>query len=467
MLFRLPRRSDVAGRCGVVSAVGAQLQQRTKFFDHQLREHPAMAQACCQALSLQVGISRPVLSHEGQVTSSESSSRDAIASRLLRSQFRGNGLHLRTSSADVRSSAPGSCSVTTRVSYISPGWSSPSGAGGAKSSGVKNYERIGECLVYAAFPNNKKPKGIIQFLGGAFIGASPDITYRYFIELLRKENYIVVAVPYNVTFDHTQAARQIHKKFNTTLNFLRRDGVPFNRLPPAEVSTLPIFSVGHSNGALMQVLMGSLCYEGQLPKANAVIAFNNKPASDAVPFFEQMGPAFQQASPMFNSSPFTTLGATFAARALEVARNSSIPLPPGVGQDDLQSVQNFIEQIPGVFNEVTGGVSEFTPTPAENRRTISTKYQIPNNLLIKFTDDTIDETDRVEESIRNRSMSCGGVFKKLVLKGTHATPLAQDIRWEVGVYSPVDAVAQVVKDRSLVDLRSLVRSVVDFFDSLS
>jgi len=38
------------------------------------------------------------------------------------------------------------------------------------------YQRVGECLVY---PSKGKPKGLIHFLGGAFIGAAPDVTYRY------------------------------------------------------------------------------------------------------------------------------------------------------------------------------------------------------------------------------------------------------------------------------------------------
>lgn len=38
------------------------------------------------------------------------------------------------------------------------------------------YQRVGDCLVY---PSKGKPKGLIHFLGGAFIGAAPDVTYRY------------------------------------------------------------------------------------------------------------------------------------------------------------------------------------------------------------------------------------------------------------------------------------------------
>lgn len=39
------------------------------------------------------------------------------------------------------------------------------------------YERIGDCLVYPSLKSGKT-KGIIHFLGGAFIGAAPEAIYR-------------------------------------------------------------------------------------------------------------------------------------------------------------------------------------------------------------------------------------------------------------------------------------------------
>lgn len=43
---------------------------------------------------------------------------------------------------------------------------------------IKMYERLGSCLVVAP-PNGKKPRAIIKFLGGAFVGAVPEVTYRF------------------------------------------------------------------------------------------------------------------------------------------------------------------------------------------------------------------------------------------------------------------------------------------------
>jgi acetyl esterase/lipase len=105
------------------------------------------------------------------------------------------------------------------------------------------YQRVGECLVY---PSKGKPKGLIHFLGGAFIGAAPDVTYSFFIELLAKEGFLIVATPYNVTFDHTVSAQVIQNRFNRCLDILCTSSrfLPAE-LSPDDVAALPIFSVGH------------------------------------------------------------------------------------------------------------------------------------------------------------------------------------------------------------------------------
>ena len=42
----------------------------------------------------------------------------------------------------------------------------------------KIYKRVDSCLIIPP-SGNKKPRAIIKFLGGAFIGAVPEVTYRY------------------------------------------------------------------------------------------------------------------------------------------------------------------------------------------------------------------------------------------------------------------------------------------------
>ncbi|XP_024526090.1 uncharacterized protein LOC9655377 isoform X2 [Selaginella moellendorffii] len=311
------------------------------------------------------------------------------------------------------------------------------------------YENVGDCLLYTApdaMARKKKPKALVQFLGGAFIGAAPELTYSYFIELLAKQGFLIMAAPYNVTFDHELCARRIHGNWSSSLNLLAQSGCEVFGLSPSDVAELPVISVGHSNGALMQVLIGSYCIDEKLPKASAIISFNNKPAVQAVPFFDQLGPTLSsvaQGSPVMAFAEFLT------------------------ERESLEPVKRFIQQIPSVFGQVADGVSEFKPTPEQNRSLISSSYAVSHTLLVKFSVDTIDETDSLEALLRPQVNKIGGTLRKMALTGTHATPLLPDLKLEAGkIYTPVDAVSQAVRKAALADVENLARKIGDWFEEL-
>ncbi|BAY14620.1 hypothetical protein NIES21_03770 [Anabaenopsis circularis NIES-21] len=48
-----------------------------------------------------------------------------------------------------------------------------------------------------------QPKGVIQFIGGAFFGTfGPMFFYRHLLECLFKQGYTIILLPFNFTFDH-------------------------------------------------------------------------------------------------------------------------------------------------------------------------------------------------------------------------------------------------------------------------
>lgn len=65
------------------------------------------------------------------------------------------------------------------------------------------------------------------------------------IELLAKEGFLIISVPYNVTFDHEQATKQVYERFNACLDNILAFGYPDANLTPADLVNLPLFSVGH------------------------------------------------------------------------------------------------------------------------------------------------------------------------------------------------------------------------------
>jgi hypothetical protein len=95
----------------------------------------------------------------------------------------------------------------------------------------------------------------------------------------------------------------------------------------------------------------------------------------------------------------------------------------------------FIEplQIDTTFN------LEFTPSPEETNELIFQDYAIRRNLLIRFQDDTIDQSLVLNPLLKKR-------FNDLIALRTfprnHLTPLSQDVSWQTGeVFTPLDAMA--------------------------
>lgn len=349
--------------------------------------------------------------------------------------------------------------VVTRNGYVGRG-SSSSFSGSTVNN--KIYQRLGPCLIIPPL-NGKKPRAIIKFLGGAFIGAVPEVTYSYLKELLAKEGFLVISVPYNVTFDHANAANQVYERFNSCLDYVLSTGLPDANLTPDDLVNLPIYSVGHSNGALLQVLTGSYFCD-KIPKANVIISFNNRPATEAVPYFEQLGPLVNQMMPIVEASPVYSMARNASGDAWKLLLNTAEALIPGSDKESLVSLNNFVDQLPSVFGQVTEGISEFKPTPSENLDCFKKSYNVQHTLLVKFSFDTIDQTDLLEETLKPRVESIGGTVEKVQLNGNHITPCIQEPKWQVGyIYTPADAIAQGLKTVSLNEIRILSKTISDWF----
>jgi hypothetical protein len=51
-----------------------------------------------------------------------------------------------------------------------------------------------------------EPKGVIQFIGGAFFGTFPTVFYHYFLRTLFDEGYTIIALPFRFSFRHWDIA---------------------------------------------------------------------------------------------------------------------------------------------------------------------------------------------------------------------------------------------------------------------
>ncbi|KAF5726603.1 hypothetical protein HS088_TW22G00283 [Tripterygium wilfordii] len=205
-------------------------------------------------------------------------------------------------------------------------------------------------------PKSSIPNSVVHFIGGVFVGAAPQLTYRLFLERLAQKGILVIATPYASGFDHFFIADEVQFKFDRCHRFLGET-----------VRDLPTFGIGHSLGSVIHLLMASR-YAVQR-NGNILMSFNNKEASLAIPLF------------------------------------SPVVVPMA------QSLGPLLSQI------------AMSPTI---RLGIKSYYGISRNLLIKFRDDTIDETSVLAQVLSSESAISSLLDMSIrLLPGDHGLPLQQ------------------------------------------
>lgn len=108
---------------------------------------------------------------------------------------------------------------------------------------------------------------------------------------------------------------------------------------------------------------------------------------------------------------------------------------------------------------------EFTPSPLETINLVRDRYRVRRNLLIQFTNDTIDQSTALNQLLQQR-------FPDMVtiqtLPGSHTTPLGQDVKWQTGTsFTPFDAMGQWFKQEIYRDLNQLKRTIVLWLNPFS
>jgi hypothetical protein len=108
---------------------------------------------------------------------------------------------------------------------------------------------------------------------------------------------------------------------------------------------------------------------------------------------------------------------------------------------------------------------EFTPTPLETNQLVQERYHIRRNLLVKFSNDNLDQSAILTKILQNR-------FPEMVttqtLSGNHTTPLGQEIKWQPGnSFTPLDALGQWFKQEVYRDLNQLRKVILLWLNPLA
>lgn len=279
-------------------------------------------------------------------------------------------------------------------------------AGG--SSGDRGWREVEGAWVLAP-PNGVPPRAVVHFIGGAFVGASPQLTYRLFLEALcARGSLLIIATPFGIGFDHLRIADEAQFRFDRCVRTLSD-----------EVQGLQVFGVGHSMGALMHMIIGSR-YALPDREANVMISFNNKPATDAVPLFAPIvAPGLQGLSPIISGLAGSPLRAPLRSAEAQL-RYLSPPV--------LKELLPVLDQIEPVLLEVANGAAEFIPAPEDTKRLMRQYYAVKRNLLVRFRDDTIDETPQLAATLTESSaISVTLDLAVRSLAGDHVRPLGQEL----------------------------------------
>nr|KJB33237.1 hypothetical protein B456_006G003600 [Gossypium raimondii] len=219
-------------------------------------------------------------------------------------------------------------------------------------------------------PKGLKPKSVVHFVGGIFVGAAPQLTYRLFLERLSEKGVLVIATPYASGFDYFFIADEVQSKFDRCLRFLQEIG-----------RDLPTFGIGHSLGSVIHLLIGS---RYAIPRSgNVLMAFNNQ-----------------------------------AEMTLKQIESLSPPI--------MKQILPLVEQLPPLYMDLAKGREDFSPKPEEAQRLIKSYYGISRNLLIKFKDDSIDETPKLAKVLSSESAISSMLDMSIrSLPGDHGLPLQQ------------------------------------------
>lgn len=101
---------------------------------------------------------------------------------------------------------------------------------------------------------------------------------------------------------------------------------------------------------------------------------------------------------------------------------------------------------------------EFTPSPVETNNLVRERYGVRRNLLIKFSNDTLDQSAALTQLLQQRFPN---MVTAQTINGSHTTPLGQDVKWQSGAsFTPFDAVGQWFKQEVYRDLNQLKQTIV-------
>lgn len=218
------------------------------------------------------------------------------------------------------------------------------------------------------------PAGTVEFIGGSYLAATPQLSYRRLLESLARRGWRVRAWSYVPGFDHQAQANEAWRCFRVARSQGGEGGE----------GARPI-RLGHSLGCKLHLLAPDA---GRGGRGLVALSFNNFSAERSVPLLAEMGQQFGFRSE-FSPSPEQTLSQI--ANDYRQPRNLLVRFR----RDDLDQSRRLL----AVLNRRKGDASQLLELPGDHLTPASAGLR--RNLLGDWADDPARQRqiDRLTEMI--------------------------------------------------------------------
>lgn len=307
-----------------------------------------------------------------------------------------------------------------------------------------------------------KPKAIIHFIGGTFLGSLPPrLVYSAFLEGLAREckhDIAIIATP--IPFLQTGKIRLISpldhgKKVKSIRQMLRDvyDNVLCEEYSPQSLKRIPTIGVGHSLGGRLHVLLNSrkvFPKEGNPTssnrvKGNVMVSFNNFNAERSVPFLNGVKKAIQRNEGRRRGYEERDEYDEMYSRSRRREKNSMFEFNP----------------TPAMVWDIVGNRTNHEYDETRVRRC----YTVAKNLLVQFDKDELDQSSELAQKLVSDD---NHGLKFAILKGNHLTPciglndILQDA--EESKYGNMEDGGRASKRKK--ELSDLISSVATYIDTI-
>jgi hypothetical protein len=320
---------------------------------------------------------------------------------------------------------------------------------------------MGKCLVLLPKDVNQRvPNAVVHFVGGFIAGSAVQVAYVGLLDYLSARGYLIVATPIPpLEINHGLVSRDITSAFDTCYS---------EHLLPllgGNARHVPIIGVAHSLGGKLQLLSAadvdkSSGSSGASPakSANVFVSFNNYGAQESYQLgkeqAEAVSPELSKIFEAFQSAPVQQVvniakaqmkPGTFFDPEWLMRNVGSVRSSVGQavteagdalgGSEGGAAVVQSLNRLGGAVGDAVGGAAsaaqqfnfenvEFEPCPEETWRIASRGYRTRRNVVVRFSDDEIDQSLVLMHQLRKQGLG----VELLECKGTHLTPNALSLQ---------------------------------------